>query len=82
MSEREFSNWMRLSGGQPPEFVLRLPEPIVYLLLFKAWTKVAVPDCIESVNIQEGWASRRSANMEQLLVLRDAIQTLRATQKF
>ena len=81
---RELASWMRFSGGRIPELVLRLPKPVVYLLADQQWTRAAVPDAVETVDlVASGWNRRRVVDdaepaLQTFMSLQNSFQDLPA----
>ena len=60
MSTDAFSVWQGFSSGQPPRLLLRLPKPVVLLLVNGMWARLAVPDIqAEGFSFLVGWPGVR-----------------------
>ena len=61
VSCNEFNIWQSFSDNKVPRIVLRLPKPFVFLVVSRAWSRLAVPDiCISGgFSFLAGWPNTR-----------------------
>ena len=79
LDEASLNVWRSWNKGDIPTLALKVPKTIAFLVANKVWTKVAVPDHLQTMDLVAGWNVRQvlcEDTSNNLLNLRDAFALL------